>query len=177
MGKNEKDLNEKTNQKEIFEEEIISKTNLSESLLNENSKNMKSLKENLIKFNFLSDNLILDKNTFKEELKLDESKTNLNQKIYKALKEAELFSEQDQNKKGLIKELEILEYIFNQNINKIKIKNKLIESSIHNKTKIYKNIRNKIANKFDVIENLNNTSIKLKKMQIEYKSILLFFIK
>lgn len=174
MGKNQKDLNEKINQRQIYEQEINSKTKLSENLLNENSKNMKNLKENLIQFNFLSDNLILDKNTFKEELKLDELKANLNQEIYKALKEAEFFSEQNLNKRGFLKELEILKSIFNENIKKIKVKNDLIESSINNKTKIYKNFRNKIANKFDTIENLNNTSSKLKQMQREYKSILIY---
>lgn len=176
MGKNQKDLQEKSSQKQIYEQEIISKSKLSESLLNENVKNMSGLKDLLVKLNFITENLNLDKNTFKEELKLDDLKAGLNQKIYKATKEADFFSEQTLTKKYFLNDLDNLKKNFNKNIEKIKEKNEHIESSIHNKTQIYKRIRNEIANKYDTIENLNNTAIKLKQMQAEYKSIELNFI-
>ena len=176
MGKNQKDLNEKSNQRNTYEQEINSKTKLSENLLLENIKNMKNLKEILAKFNYLSDNLNLDKNTFKEELKLDDLKASLNQKIYKAAKEAEFFSEQDVNKKTFIKDLANLKNFFEENVKKIKYKNEFIESSISNKTQIYKSIKEKIANKYDTVENLNNTATKLRQMQSEYKSKNLNFL-
>jgi hypothetical protein len=175
MGKNQKDLQEKRNQRQIYEQEIISKSKLSEKLLNENAKNMLDLKDILVKFSFIAENLNLDKNTFKEELKLDDLKAGLNQKIYKARKEAEFFLEQKVNKKSFLSDLENLKNIFNRNIIKIKEKNLLIESSIQNKTQVHKSIRNEIANKYDTIDNLNNTATKLKQMQDEYKSIKVFF--
>lgn len=171
MGKNQKDLNEKSNQRQFYEQEITSKAKLSEKLLNENSQNLLNLKDLLIKFNFISENLNLDKNTFKEELKLDDLKAGLNQKIYKASKEAEFFSEQDASKNSFLNDLVNLNNVFNENIKKIKEKNELIESSIQNKTQVYKSIRNEIVNRYETVENLNNTATKLKQMQNEYKSI------
>ncbi len=175
-GKNEKDLNEKINQMQAYEQEITSKAKLSEKLHDSNGRNMLNLKDLLIKLNFLTENLNLNKNTFKEELQLDDLKAGLDQKIYKASKEAEFFSEQEVNKKGFLKDLENLKDIFNENISKIKDKNELIESSIQNKTEVYKSIRNEIANKYDTVENLNNTATKLKQMQDEYKSKIYLFI-
>jgi hypothetical protein len=175
MGKNQKDLNEKSSQRQFYEQEITSKAKLSEKLLKENSQNLSNLKNLLIKFNFISENLNLDKNTFKEELKLDDLKAGFNQKIYKASKEAEFFSEQDASKKSFLNDLENLKNIFNENIKKIKEKNERIESSIQNKTQVYKSIRNEIANRYETVDNLNNTATKLKQMQNEYKSILVIF--
>jgi len=170
MNKNQKDLNDKISQRQLSEQEINSNTKTSENLLSENNQNMKNLKDLLAKLTFITESLNLDKNTFKEEIKLDELKSSLNQKIFKAIKEIDFFSEQDQIKNGFLKNLENLKNIFEDNVKKIKDKNDLIESSIHNKTEIYKSIKDKIANKYDTVENLNNTAIKLRHMQEEYKS-------
>lgn len=168
--KNQKDLNEKINLKQSEEHEIDSKSILSEDLLQRNNLNMNSLKDVLMKFNIIAENLNLDKNIKKQEAKIDEIKFDLDHKIYKSSKESEFFKEQDEIKKKFIQNLYKIRSLFVDNVKQIKDKNGILESSINNKTQIYKKIREKIANKYDTIESLNNTAVKLKQLQNEYKS-------
>lgn len=146
----------------------------SENSFTENLANMHDLKDTLINFNFMSDDLNLDKSVFNEEIKLDELKANLNQKIYKAKNEQEFFNEQNENKKSFLDELYKIKNLFVSKVKKIKVQNSNLVNSVKNKTETYKKIKEKIVNKYDNIESLNTTAFKLKNMQKEYKSKLFY---
>lgn len=176
MGKNNKDLLDKKQIRDSYENEIHSKMKNSEESFSENLKNMHDLKDTLINFNFMSDELNLDKSIFNEELKLDDLKSNLNQKIYKAEKEKEFFNEQNYNKKNFLDELYKIRNLFESKVKKIRLQNSLLEKSVQNKTEVFKKIKEKIVNKYDNVESLNTTAFKLKNMQVEYKSKLFAFV-